>query len=148
MRFTDPTFAHVGHVATNLRGSDRAEVFASQGQTGAAAVFASVAASWHTRAIVGDTGEPVGLCGVARGGLIWLLGTPAMLATASHRWQFLRAGRVWVDRLVRLCGRLHNWADARNRAALRWLGSLGFTVEPPAPFGPQGLPFHHFSRCA
>jgi hypothetical protein len=148
MRFTDPNFASVAHVAANLRGSDRAEVLASHGQSGPAAVFTSLAASWHSRVILGDTGEPVGLCGVARGGLVWMLGTPALLGTASHRWQFLRAGRVWVDRLVKLCGQLHNWTDARNAQAVRWLRTLGFTIYPPAPFGPQGLPFHHFSRVA
>lgn len=148
MRWAEPTFDRVGHVARNLRVSDQAEVFASHGLTGPQAVFESVARSQHTRSILGDDGAPVGLCGVARGGVVWLLGTDALLRTASHRWQFLRAGRVWVDRLLACCGQLCNWCDARNVVAARWLRTLGFTVHPAAPFGPFGLPFHHFTRFA
>lgn len=148
MHWADPTFAHVAHVAANLRGADRAEVFASHGQTGAEAVFTSFAMSRHVRGIVGDDGAPVGLCGVAPLGLVWLLGTPGLLATRAHRWQFLRAGRAWVDRMVACFGPLKNWVDARNFATVRWLASLGFTVSPAAPFGPQGLPFHPFHRTA
>lgn len=144
MRWTEPNLATVGHVARHLRSSDALEVFASHGVTGPQAVFASVAASRQVRGILGDDGVPVGLCGVAGGGLVWLLGTPALLGSASHRWQFLRAGRVWVNRMLGICGQLHNWADARNVQTVRWLRTLGFTVHPPAPFGPVGLPFHHF----
>ncbi|MEQ2008321.1 MAG: hypothetical protein ABMA26_16160 [Limisphaerales bacterium] len=138
----------MSHVAANLRGSDRAEVFASHGQTGAEAVFTSVAMSCHVRGIVGDDGQPAGLCGVTRRGVIWLLATPALVASPSHRWQFLRAGRLWVNRMLATFRRLENWCDARNTATVRWLRGLGFTVHPPAPFGKMGLPFHHFTRLA
>ena len=148
MRWAEPTFDRVSHVARHLRVTDQAEVFASHGQSGPQAVFESVARSLHVRVILGDDGAPVGLCGVARGGVVWLLSTDGLTASRSHRWQFLRAGRVWVNRMLSLFGQLSNWCDARNVATVRWLRTLGFTVHPPAPFGVRGLPFHHFSRLA
>jgi hypothetical protein len=40
--------------------------------------------------------------------------------------------------------RLSNYVDARNHISRRWLAWLGFTLEPPAPYGVARLPFHKF----
>lgn len=40
---------------------------------------------------------------------------------------------------------LTNYVDARNAVSIRWLRWLGFEIEPAAPFGIHGLPFHRFS---
>ena len=39
---------------------------------------------------------------------------------------------------------LQNHVDARNTEAVRWLGWLGFEMDPALPFGPDQLPFHRF----
>ncbi|WP_421707117.1 hypothetical protein [Algihabitans sp.] len=49
--------------------------------------------------------------------------------------------------MARLQGRydhLENWVDARNARSIRWLRWLGFTLEPAAPYGRFGRPFHRF----
>lgn len=82
--------------------------------------------------------------------MIWLLATDELLATASHRRQFIRGGRQWVDGLLS-SGRfpfLENWALSSNTTTLRWLEHLGFTVDTPQPMGRGCQLFSHFWRAA
>jgi hypothetical protein len=147
MNWTTATHGRIMHVAQHMRAQDRAEVFASHGATPEDAVMQSWRSSLACHAIAGDDGEPVGLAGVSTGGRIWLLATDGLLSTPSHRRQFVRGAKMWVDALVgEGVGPLHNWALARNRVTLRWLESLGFTIEPPAPMGPRLELFCYFER--
>jgi hypothetical protein len=149
MRWSEPTPAGVQQIAARLRHQDRLEVLYSHQLTAEQAVYNSWRNSSICRCIDADDGQPVGLCGVNRT-LIWLLGTDQLLATASHRRQFIRGGRRWVDDLLQ-SGRhqlLENWALASNTATLRWLKHLGFTVETPAPMGRSCQLFSHFWREA
>lgn len=149
MRWSEPTAAGVQRIAARLRHQDRLEVLYSHQLTAEQAVYDSWRSSSICRCIDADDGKPVGLCGVNRT-LIWLLGTDELLATASHRRQFIRGGRQWVDGLLQ-SGRhqlLENWALASNTATLRWLRHLGFTVETPAPMGRSCQLFSHFWREA
>lgn len=124
------------------------EVAFSHGIAGDQAVWESWKSSLICRCIDADNGEPVGICGV-NGTMIWLLGTEGLLATASHRQQFLRGGRLWVDELMAGGHQLlENWALASNRTSLRWLQHLGFTVDTAAPYGPSAQLFCHFWRAA
>jgi hypothetical protein len=148
MRWAGPTSARVQHIAGRLRHQDRLEVFYSHGLTGEEAVLQSWKNSAICRCIDADDGSPVGICGV-NGSLIWLLGTEQLLATASHRRQFIRGGRAWVDELLaggHLC--LENWTLASNLQTLRWLQHLGFTVDVPEPKGRSAQLFCHFWRAA
>ena len=149
MNWADPTPARVMHIARRVRRADRVEVGYSHGITGEDAVVESWKHSRICRCIDGDNGDPVGICGVD-GTMIWLLATDGLLATASHRRQFIRGGRKWVDELM-ASGRfpvLENWAFAANRETLRWLEHLGFFVDTPAPYGPSCQLFCHFWREA
>ena len=150
MNWADPTPARVQHVAARLRHQDRLEVLYSHHLSGEDAVMLS----WHQAAICrcidGDDGAAVGICGVTAGGIVWLLATDGLLATASHRRQFLRGGRQWISELL-ASGRfphLENWALASNAGALRWLRWLGFTVDTPEPLGRSAQLFCHFWRMA
>ena len=146
MRWAEPTAARVQHIAGHLRYQDRLEVLYSHGLPGEEAVLQSWKNSAICRCIDADDGSPVGICGV-NGSLIWLLGTEELLATASHRRQFIRGGRAWVDELLadgHLC--LENWALASNLQTLRWLQHLGFTVDVPEPKGHSAQLFCHFWR--
>jgi hypothetical protein len=130
-----------------MRQRDRAEVLASHGVSPEDAVMQSWRHSVVCHSIIGDDGSPVGLAGVTSSGSIWLLATDGLLATPGHRRQFVRGARIWVESLLDSgMGPLHNWTLARNRVALRWLRSLGFTVEPPAPMGPRLELFCYFER--
>jgi hypothetical protein len=147
MNWAEPTPARVQRIAKMLRYQDRVEVLYSHSMTGEEAVYDSWQSSSICRCIDGDDGKAVGICGVNQS-LIWLLATDELLATASHRRQFIRGGRKWVDGLL-LDGHrcLENWALASNRATLRWLQHLGFTIDTPAPLGRSAQLFCHFWRA-
>jgi len=148
MRWAEPTAARVQHIAERLRYQDRLEVLYSHGLAGEEAVLQSWKNSAICRCIDADDESPVGICGM-NGSLIWLLGTEELLATASHRRQFIRGGRAWVDELLaggHLC--LENWALASNLRTLRWLQHLGFTIDTPEPKGRSAQLFCHFWRTA
>jgi hypothetical protein len=148
MNWADPTPARVERVAKMLRYQDRLEVLYSDSMTGEEAVYSSWQSSSICRCIDGDDGEAVGICGV-NGSRIWLLATDELLATASHRRQFIRGGRQWVNELVADGHQLlENWALASNLVTLRWLKHLGFTIDTAAPLGRSCQLFCHFWRAA
>ena len=71
-------------------------------------------------------------------GEIWALGTDAC---TGHPREMLQIGRSEVQRMLEIYPLLENHCDARYKRALRWLRGLGFTVEAPEPYGPNGFPF-------
>ena len=149
MNWAEPTSARVQYIAEHLRYQDRLEVLYSHGLAGEEAVIQSWKNSQICRCIDADDGKPVGICGVVDSSVIWLLGTENLLATSSHRRQFIRGGRTWVDGLMADgCKVLENWALASNLATLRWLKHLGFTVDTPEPRGRSAQLFCHFWRAA
>jgi hypothetical protein len=148
MRCIDPTFAHVEHIADNLREQDRLEVFYSHGLTGWEAVITSWKYSETRHLLEGDDGIPCAVCGV-NDGHIWLLGTDSLTATNSHRRQLIRFGEAWIEQL--LAGgeqMLHNWALSSNTKNIRFLKHLGFEIDPPKPMGQSCQLFNHFWRKA
>jgi hypothetical protein len=147
MNWSDATPARVQRIAKMLRHQDRLEVLYSHGLSGEEAVMQSWRNSQICRCIDGDDGKAVGICGVS-GSWIWLLATDELLATDSHRKQFLRGGRKWVDGLMSQYQYLENWALWSNQTTLRWLEHLGFTIDTPAPMGHSAQLFAHFWRTA
>ena len=148
MKFIDPTFAHVEYIADNLREQDRLEVFYSHGITGWEAVIHSWKSSEIRHCLEGDDGRPVAVLGV-NNSIIWLLATDELFASSSHRRQFIRAGKIFIDEL--LTGgeqMLHNWALSSNTTTLRWLKYLQFNIDPPKPMGKSCQLFSHFWRKA
>tara|TARA_Y100001968_G_scaffold16005_1_gene12733 strand:- start:2473 stop:2961 length:489 start_codon:yes stop_codon:yes gene_type:complete len=146
MNWAEPNLAKVEIIARNLRRQDELEVFYSHGVTGVEAVMESWENSNICRCIDGDNGMPVGLCGV-NDSLIWLLGTDDLLSTSSHRRQFIKGGKRWVNELINEGNTfLHNWALASNSTTFRWLKHLGFTIDEPIPLGEDGKLFCHFWR--
>lgn len=149
MQWTAPDEWRVAHIATHLRQQDAAEVFYSDAMQPEEAVYDSWKNSPICRCIEGDDGTPVGICGLASGGVIWLLGTEQLLATRSHRLQFLRGAKQWIDGLLdEGLGPLHNRVFAANRDSIRWLKSLGFQFYPAEPYGPCGQLFRYFERAS
>jgi hypothetical protein len=147
MRWVMATEERVAWVALHLRKQDAIEVFCSHG----ADPWQAVHHSWHSspdcRCIEGDDYSTVGIAGISPGGCVWLLATDGLLATASHRRQFLRGAKQWIDALMAEgAGPLHNWVLAKNTTTLRWLRWLGFTVEQPHPMGPCAELFCYVER--
>jgi hypothetical protein len=94
------------------------------------------------------SGEPLALFGVVTVSLLSNKGSPWMLATDGaqlHRRALVRGGRAYAVAMLEQYERLENWVDARNRRAVVWLQRCGYTIHPPVPYGPFGLPFHPFS---
>lgn len=150
VRFERASADAVAWVAGHLRDADAEEMAAAHGKQvdHLAVLRASVAASDGALAAwAGD--EPLAILGCARCGTMvagfgapWLLGTPA---SAKHPRVFVAAGRRFAAQWLAQYGRLVNYVDARNASSVRWLRAIGFSLEPLAPFGAMGLPFHRFS---
>lgn len=92
-------------------------------------------------------GIPVCMYGVAAQSLLLGVGVPWMVGTDAidrHAMSFLRGSRAAVHGMLSKWSHLHNFVDARNVKAIRWLKFLGFKIHPAVPHGEQGLPFHYF----
>ena len=135
-------------LAPRLRRADREEVWASGGLSGESALLVSLLHSAPGLAWAGRIdGEIAALFGVARPSLLsdegrpWLLASPLM---ERHPVAVLRHSQSYLVLARGPFTRLWNYVDARNHVSRRWLAWLGFTLEPPAPYGAAGLPFHKF----
>lgn len=116
-----------------MRQADRDEVLAASGRSPADALIFSLRKSSHAWTAMID-GVPEVMFGVgdlnvlAGVGAPWLLGTDAV---ERHYVAFLRCSVGFRDQLLRRYSTLRNFVDARNRASIRWLRWLGFTLSDP-----------------
>jgi len=76
---------------------------------------------------------------------LWLLGTNAL---NLRHGELARSGRVYIAQVLTLYPHLFNYVDTRNAPSKAYLRRLGFTLQPAAPFGHKGLPFHRFDKEA
>ena len=140
----EATEAHLEEAAANLRQADRDELWASFHLTPLEAI--KTAQSETTFASLAD-GKVLCIYGTWRPAATSLKGVPWMLSTnelPKHYRYFARGSKGYINYLKEHFLRLENYVDARNKLAVRWLGWLGFTVEPPTLFGAEQLPFHRF----
>jgi len=153
--FTRGRFAVVGTlpadvpaIATGLRPGDLAEIRA-EGFAGAReAIEASVAVSSLRCLAMMEEGRPIAICGVAgtilsRVGRPWMLGTLALDRPGAQR-ALLAFSRLVAGLMRDRYDHLENYVDARYAEAVRWVEWMGFTIEPPVPFGINGELFHRF----
>jgi hypothetical protein len=146
MRWAMATEERVLRVGMNLREEDRTEVWLSHQATPMEAVMNSWAESELCRCIETGDGVPVGLTGL-NGNRIWMLGTSELTATRSRRLQLCKEGRGWVEHCLEAAGMaIGNDVYSKNKASIRWLKHLGFTVAPPRPMGPSAALFCEFWR--
>lgn len=78
---------------------------------------------------------------IGRSSAPWALFT---VLAADHRFAIARESRRWVALMRREFPEMVNAVDGRNRAAMRWLGWLGFELADAVPLGPARVPFHPF----
>jgi len=134
-------------LASDLRAADRQEIRAASGLTPEAALRRSWAFSTHVWAARDGEGRPIALWGVGPLSLVGGRGCPWLLASDAFEQFGREIGRQSRKRLAdirRLYPELENRVDARHMKAIRWLAWLGFTIDPPAPWGIEGRPFHRF----
>jgi len=147
----EATMEDMGRVIAFARDADKEEAEAMTGKPFVEALVQSYRCSSHCWVGYADI-MPVCLFGVAPINSFagtaapWMIGTTALDDQMVAR-KFVRENGAMVAQMNELYHHLYNWVDARNVAAIRWLKWLGFEVgEAPAPFGPEGLPFHYFEK--
>lgn len=135
------TEAHARELAPRIRREDALEVLASSRQSPLEALLEGLEVSAPAYAVRFD-GELGLLGGVAPGrpgvGHPWMLTSDLV---ERHRVAFVQVVRDCLDAWLERFPVLENAVDARYERALRWARRAGFQVDPPAPFGAEGLPF-------
>lgn len=133
------------HIAgLTLRAEDAAEV-AAFGLTRDEALAGSLARSLWAETYLVD-GVPAAIVGLGRSSLVGGHGVPWALtgpACDRHRRLFLAESRRQVARMRDEAAPLVNYVHAGHRRAIRWLGWLGFALEPARPLA-HGW-FHRFT---
>lgn len=132
----------------NLRAADARELQAAYAQPAAEVIAASIEKSIEPLAAWDDAGRLVAVFGHAPLGPIlttvaspWLLGTDLLRYNAGV---LVKLSRQYVAAWREQHPLLVNFVDVRNVASIRYLKLVGFAFDEPAPFGPEGLPFHRF----
>lgn len=74
-------------------------------------------------------------------GVPWLLTTPA---AARVPLAYIKEAKVQIAVMLTHRRYLENYVAASYVRACRFLSIVGFTLEPPQPFGPNGALFHRF----
>lgn len=140
------TAEHLAYIAAHMRTPDVAEAWAAGHWAPLAALEMSAARTAEPLVALAD-GEPACAWGISQAapltwtGHPWLLGTPLLDA---HALRILRVSKDYVESARLGYDRLVNYVDARNEKAVKWLGWLGFTLDPPAPWGVERRPFRRF----
>ncbi len=137
---------HVAELAEHMRTPDRQEVWAAAHQEPEQAAYSSLLGSRDARVGLAD-GKVLCMFGVGSLTILSLTGIPWLLATKKlerHSRAFLRRNRGVLADMGNGYTLLRNHVDARNKAAIRWLGWLGFTILPTETYGMDQLSFHPF----
>ena len=143
------TLQDLRYVADNMREVDKLEALYQTGQEPQQALQFTYICSKVNMAIADDNDQPIGLCGVVHGGVIWMVGTDKLFENKKYKIQLIRKGREWVESLLKSYDILYNFVYAENDSAIKWLRSLGFTfINYHEKYGIQGKPFYEFLRIA
>lgn len=132
-----------------MRVLDHYEMIAASGEDISGTLTRSIKLSYNPGAAFSPDGElmclfgamPIELMGNAA--VPWLIGTTTL---NRHPGALTRGAMTYLAQIAQQYPRLFNYVDARNTPSIRWLSRLGFAVDPPAPFGVEGLPFHRFHK--
>lgn len=144
LQILEATREHALELAGRMRAEDAAEVLASGGYSPIEALEAAMAHSTisGTLLIRGEVAAMFGLSAMPDDpsvGVPWLLtGEPVQRSPKA----FFKACRPVLDLMLEHFPVLYQQVDSRYGAAKRWLKRLGFEIQPAAPFGVAGLPFH------
>lgn len=137
-------------VAADMRPADREEAYATCGHRRYADLLRMVVARSRETITVCefDSGKALAVMGVTtrssldRVGSVWAAGTPAV---NRHMRTLTPLARKYARRLLQEYQLLHNHVHADNKAAIRWLRAVGFTIHTAEAYGPFGVAFHPFT---
>ena len=127
-------------VAFNLRPDDRREVEEGHGQD---PLVELVKAAQEGTCVYFNVpnGKTAGMAGVEKGGIVWMLCTPAI---HDYPITFAREAKRYID--SRQEELLWNIVDERNKVHLKLLKFLGFKFLRKKLHGPNQLSFIEFAR--
>ena len=127
-------------VAFNLRPDDRREVEEGHGQN---PLVELVKAAQEGTCVYFNVpnGKTAGMAGVEKGGVVWMLCTPAI---HDYPITFAREAKRYID--SRQEELLWNIVDERNKVHLKLLRFLGFKFLQKKLHGPNNLSFIEFCR--
>lgn len=134
------------YVASNIRDADAREVYETSGRSVLSTLERSVRLSQRVATITVDD-EPAAIIGVgaatpfSKTGVPWMLGTDLVTAKARH---ILPYGPSMVIKMMQTHDELRNIVHVENKASIRWLKTLGFTINKEQPLGWRGGLFHPF----
>lgn len=117
-------------LAKNLCESDRAELYAAGHDDVEEILAESVELSDEAMAVVDEEGVAA-LFGFALQGFMgipWLLCSDRL--RKEHRRLLLTAPRHYLSKWSEQCSFMGNLVHAENKASIRWLKHLGFTIHP------------------
>ena len=127
-------------VAQNLRDDDRREVVEGHGKHPLSSAIAATQQPNSVHFTV-PNGRIAGMGGVADGGLIWMLCTPAI---HDYPIVFARAAKRYLSTIDEPY--LWNIVDKRNTVHLKLLKFLGFKFLRELTYGPNNITFIEFCR--
>lgn len=135
-------------LAAHLREADLIEIAAAGEADPLVAILDGIRRSDWCLVATAD-GVPALIVGVAPlGSMLSDTGVPWMLGTdlvTRHQRAFIRLAPAYIVRMQSAFSHLLNFVHAENTSAVRWLKRVGFHLEPVAPYGPHGAPFHKFT---
>lgn len=129
--FEPVEYRHTSDLISEMRATDRAELWALNRADPATAVRQSVDQS-HTKTAAVDDDGLVCIFGVAKpeialggSGIIWLLGTDRM---QNHKATLLRESRQFVKAMLKHYDRLENVVWDGNMPSIMYLEAVGFKL--------------------
>lgn len=138
---------HLDYLIENIRDQDREEIEASSGvpyQATLKRIEKYCENIWVAK--VDD--DIIALFGIECSSEITKTGIPWFISTKDilkHKIIFIKHCKEVFEIISENYLNLVNYVDERNDLAKSWLKWLGFTLEPPKPFGARQMPFHKFT---
>lgn len=149
--FRPATRADITFIAQNMRDADIAELKAAHGEGISidTALYMSFIRSEECSVWLTPEGEPMAVFGFTKlhhrpGVLVpWLLGTNKL---KMHAKAYVAEAKRVIDAKLELAPYLFNFVHASNKASVRFLKLIGFTIHEAEPFGKKGEMFHMFDK--
>ena len=146
LTFVKPTVELIESIADDMRQADADEVWASNHHTPLESLKEGWWLSDFSTVVMCDN-EPLVMIGLVKrdmltgSGVVWMLGANRAL---KYKKQFFTQTKPVIDEMLTICPRLCNMVHSKNTVSIKWLEWLGFTIDEPTPYGPEGELFHRF----
>ena len=146
IQMVKPTREAALYIADHMRQADTDEVWAAARKSPREAMLDALYLPGRSVVVLVDS-VPCAMLGVVTQsvlfghGVVWMLGTDEAM---KHRRLFLELSPPVIREMLDLYPYLFNYVHSENKQSIRWLSWLGFTIEPPAPYGVSGELFHKF----